>query len=108
MDYRGCEREGERWSMVGIQNKNKQWGSFFLAKVANQKTFNLLSRRNGVPFGRPSREDHEAVCAEHVHHATTHLVLVGRLDLDAALWCHRDDCSLILWSFIQPNIMCNL
>jgi hypothetical protein len=71
------------------KNKNKQRRLFFfLAKVANQKTLNLLASRDGVPFGRPSREDHEAVCAEHAHHTTTHLVFVGRLDLDAALWCH--------------------
>lgn len=68
----------EKWPMVGIQNKNsKQRLTFFLAKVANQKTLNLLARRDRVPFGRPSREDHEAVCAEHAHHSTTHLVFVG-------------------------------
>lgn len=94
------------WS--AFKTKQQAKARFFLAKVANQKTLNLLARCDRVPLGRPSREDHEAVCTEHAHHSTTHLVLVGRLDFDVALRCHRDDCSLVLWSFIQPNIVYDL
>lgn len=75
-----------------------------LDKFANQQTFHFITTRKTCPLRCAPGQHQQTVGPQHGYHAAAHLVHVRRLRLDPLVG-HRDDRPLVLWSFVQADIM---